>query len=236
MLGLCRSLSPPSLLLPLDPVTQRRLCVRGAFTAATRECIEIYICVWAVCVLLVLPEPSNFTVAITVCLSSFLACMCLCVCKKWEESQRADKTSRQEKQCAPSAAAAGHAHTSPHSHTEARKRVQVRAKNTATVIARGGHRGTGRHAPTHRATHAPSRKKGRGKKKNSPECRQHLHARQASCSRINRPPAGCGRRPAHIHPMTPWTPTAGRHAAGSPRQHGDHGTQTHSRPAAKSLL
>ncbi|RNC36442.1 exo-alpha-sialidase [Trypanosoma cruzi] len=37
MLGLCGSLSPPSLLLPLDPVTRRRLCVRGAFTAATRE-------------------------------------------------------------------------------------------------------------------------------------------------------------------------------------------------------
>ncbi|RNC49529.1 exo-alpha-sialidase [Trypanosoma cruzi] len=39
MLGLCGSLSLPSLLLPLDPVTRRRLCVRGAFTAATRESI-----------------------------------------------------------------------------------------------------------------------------------------------------------------------------------------------------
>ncbi|EKG06190.1 hypothetical protein TCSYLVIO_002714, partial [Trypanosoma cruzi] len=47
MLGLCRSLSPPSLLLPRDPVTRRRLCVRGAITAATHESIQI--CVWAVC-------------------------------------------------------------------------------------------------------------------------------------------------------------------------------------------
>ncbi|EKF98361.1 hypothetical protein TCSYLVIO_010740, partial [Trypanosoma cruzi] len=75
MLGLCRSLSPPSLILPLDPVTRRRLCVRGAMTAATRESIQI--CVCAVCVLfLVLSEPSNFTVAIRVWLLSFLACLC----------------------------------------------------------------------------------------------------------------------------------------------------------------
>ncbi|KAF5220464.1 hypothetical protein ECC02_006532 [Trypanosoma cruzi] len=63
MLGLCGSLSLPSLLLPVDPVTRRRLCVRVAFTAATRESIQI--CVWTVCVLLlVLSLPSNFTVAI----------------------------------------------------------------------------------------------------------------------------------------------------------------------------
>ncbi|RNE98736.1 hypothetical protein TcG_12446, partial [Trypanosoma cruzi] len=63
MLGLCGSLSLPSLLLPLDPVTRRRLSVRGAFTAETSESIQI--CVGGVCVLLVLSEPSNFTVAIS---------------------------------------------------------------------------------------------------------------------------------------------------------------------------
>ncbi|ESS55252.1 hypothetical protein TCDM_13291 [Trypanosoma cruzi Dm28c] len=49
MLGLCRSLSLPSLLLPLDPVTPRRLCVQGAFTAATRESIQICVCGRCVC-------------------------------------------------------------------------------------------------------------------------------------------------------------------------------------------
>ncbi|ESS60541.1 hypothetical protein TCDM_11926 [Trypanosoma cruzi Dm28c] len=71
MLGFCGSLSLPSLLLPLDPVTRRRLCVRGAITAAARESIQI-----CVCVLLVLSEPSNFTVAIRVWLLAFLACLC----------------------------------------------------------------------------------------------------------------------------------------------------------------
>ncbi|ESS61934.1 hypothetical protein TCDM_10442 [Trypanosoma cruzi Dm28c] len=68
MLGLCGSLSLPSLLLSLDPVTRRRLCVRGACTAATRESIQI--CVCAVCVLLVPSVPSNFTVAISACFPS----------------------------------------------------------------------------------------------------------------------------------------------------------------------
>ncbi|ESS55625.1 hypothetical protein TCDM_12890 [Trypanosoma cruzi Dm28c] len=76
MLGLRGSLSLPSLLLPLDPVTPRRLCVRGAFTAATRESIQICVCGQCVCVLLVLSEPYNFTVAISACLLSFLACLC----------------------------------------------------------------------------------------------------------------------------------------------------------------
>ncbi|ESS55591.1 hypothetical protein TCDM_12927 [Trypanosoma cruzi Dm28c] len=49
MLGLRGSLSPPSLLLPLDPVTRRRLCVRGASTAATRENIQICVCGRCVC-------------------------------------------------------------------------------------------------------------------------------------------------------------------------------------------
>ncbi|ESS63140.1 hypothetical protein TCDM_09099 [Trypanosoma cruzi Dm28c] len=49
MLGLGGSLSPPSLLLPRDPVTPRRLCVRGAFTAATRESIQICVCGRCVC-------------------------------------------------------------------------------------------------------------------------------------------------------------------------------------------
>ncbi|KAF5221317.1 hypothetical protein ECC02_005559 [Trypanosoma cruzi] len=49
MLGLCGSLSLPSLLLPLDPVPRRRLCVRGAITAATRESIEICVCGRCVC-------------------------------------------------------------------------------------------------------------------------------------------------------------------------------------------
>ncbi|KAF5224557.1 hypothetical protein ECC02_002195 [Trypanosoma cruzi] len=72
MLGLFGSLSLPSLLLPPDPVTRRRLCVRGAFNAATIESIQI--CVWAVCVLLVLSESSNFTVAISAQFPSVSLC------------------------------------------------------------------------------------------------------------------------------------------------------------------
>ncbi|EKF27002.1 hypothetical protein MOQ_009285 [Trypanosoma cruzi marinkellei] len=72
MLGLCCSLSLPSLLPPLDPVTRRRLCVRGALTAATRESIEIRVVGG---VRLVFSEPSNFTVAIIACFPSFLACL-----------------------------------------------------------------------------------------------------------------------------------------------------------------
>ncbi|EKG00883.1 hypothetical protein TCSYLVIO_008152, partial [Trypanosoma cruzi] len=49
MLGLCGSLSPPSLLLPLHPVTPRRLCVRGAITVATRESIQMCACGRCVC-------------------------------------------------------------------------------------------------------------------------------------------------------------------------------------------
>ncbi|RNC36921.1 exo-alpha-sialidase, partial [Trypanosoma cruzi] len=49
ILGLRGSLSLPSLLLQPDPVTPRRLCVRGAFTAATRESIQICVCVGGVC-------------------------------------------------------------------------------------------------------------------------------------------------------------------------------------------
>ncbi|RNC34212.1 hypothetical protein TcCL_Unassigned03022 [Trypanosoma cruzi] len=45
------------------------------------------------------------------------------------------------------------------------------------------------------------------------------------------------RKASRTHPANDTViPTAGRHAAASPRQHGDHGTHSHSRPAAKSLL
>ncbi|RNC34258.1 hypothetical protein TcCL_Unassigned02971 [Trypanosoma cruzi] len=45
------------------------------------------------------------------------------------------------------------------------------------------------------------------------------------------------RKASRTHPANDTLiPTAGRHAAASPRQHGDHGTHSHSRPAAKSLL
>ncbi|KAF5216464.1 hypothetical protein ECC02_010773 [Trypanosoma cruzi] len=49
MLGLCGSLSLPSLFLPPDPVPPRRLCVRGAFNAATIESIQICVrlCCWS---------------------------------------------------------------------------------------------------------------------------------------------------------------------------------------------
>ncbi|ESS58976.1 hypothetical protein TCDM_12322 [Trypanosoma cruzi Dm28c] len=86
MLGLCGSLSPPSLLLPLDPVTPRRLCVRGAFTAAaTRESIQICVGGRCVCCCSFSAFESHSSVSR---LFAFLPSVCLCsTCgkrKKWQ--------------------------------------------------------------------------------------------------------------------------------------------------------
>ncbi|EKG01114.1 hypothetical protein TCSYLVIO_007904 [Trypanosoma cruzi] len=113
MLGLCGSLSLPSLLLPRDPVTRRRLYVRGAFTAATRESIQI--CVWAVCVLLVLSEPSNFTVAIRAFLLSSVT-----VFKKWRVQQQQRQYPREvsEEQSRAPTQRAGHERIRKERHGE----------------------------------------------------------------------------------------------------------------------
>ncbi|ESS57139.1 hypothetical protein TCDM_12430 [Trypanosoma cruzi Dm28c] len=88
-------------------------------------------CVWAVCVLLVLSVPSNFTVAISVCLLSFLACVCVQHVEKEKSGNTSDTSvgSRAEHPCGErdtresgrNSAKHHRLHTSPHAQTHTHK-------------------------------------------------------------------------------------------------------------------
>ncbi|ESS61303.1 hypothetical protein TCDM_11119 [Trypanosoma cruzi Dm28c] len=83
-----------------------------------------------------------------------------------------------------------------HSHRETRKSVWMCAESTATVIVRGGHRDTVRHASAQKEqrTH-PAVQKQRGEE-NDPKSRQHLHTWRASCSRVAISARDASQRPA----------------------------------------
>ncbi|EKG02270.1 hypothetical protein TCSYLVIO_006709 [Trypanosoma cruzi] len=85
---------------------------------------------------------------------------------------------------------------SNHSHRETRKSVWMCAESTATVIVRGDHRGTVRHASAHTEQRPqPAEQKQRGEK-NDPKSRQHLLAWRASCSRVTISARDASQRPA----------------------------------------
>ncbi|EKF29450.1 hypothetical protein MOQ_006767, partial [Trypanosoma cruzi marinkellei] len=104
-----------------------------------------------------------------------------------------------------------------HPHRETRKSVWMCAESTATVIASGGHRGTVRHASAHteQRTHAAEQKQ--RERRMTPRAGNtftHGGHRAAASAGIQHNPKGV----QHIHPSDDTViPTAGTHAAASPR-------------------
>ncbi|ESS55954.1 hypothetical protein TCDM_12545 [Trypanosoma cruzi Dm28c] len=204
MLGLCRSLSLPSLLLPLDPVTRRRLCVRGAITAATRESIQICVCGRCVCCWsFQCPAISQWRLAFS---RNFLPSVCV------REVEREQKTSQVKKYNSkhrhpstvsvtiPAAVTPNNNNPRTQTHGTAEGR-SLHREHTATVISSSrSHGGRFSHASAQTEQHQNEKQPAGGKRPQPPSAAPMRYRQSFHCCLLRHTTSHRRKSPRHqIH-------------------------------------